>query len=99
MALISFKAKVRQVYNVDETLAYHTISVPTLTRSHCDMAAFRTHPRFGGMANSDLFPNILSRVRRDRLVGEYSNELRLDRLPDGVTIDTSGFLAVVSLDI
>ena len=73
--------------------------MPVLARSHCDMAAFRTHPKFGDLANSDLFPNVLSRIRRDRLVGAYSDHLRLDRLPKGVTVDSSKFLAVVSIDV
>ena len=95
MARIAFKAKVQTVYNVDETVAYRVVKVPELARKHCDMDAFRRHARFGGLANSDLFPNVLRRVKSDRL-GEY---VRLDRIPEGVNVDTSGFLAEVSLDV
>lgn len=94
MAKIEFRAKVETVYNVDDTIAFLRVKVPALKRNHCDMAAFRTHPKFGGFANSDMFPNILARVRRDRL-GEY---VRLDAIPEGVQVDTSGYLALVSLE-
>ena len=94
MASIEFRAKVETIYNMDDTVAFQRIKVPTLDRKHCDMAAFRKHPKFGGLANSDLFKNVLARIKRDRL-GDY---VRLDRIPEGVTVDTSGFLALVSLD-
>jgi hypothetical protein len=94
VATISFKTKVRNVFNADETLAYQIVAVPTLTRSHCDMAAFRKHSKFGAYANSDLFPNLLAKLKRERL----GDHIRLDRIPDGVAIDTSGFLAIVTVD-
>lgn len=95
MARIEFRAKVEAIYNMDDTVAYQRVKVPALERKHCDMAAFRRHPRYGGIANSDIFKNALAKLRRDRL-GDY---IRLDRIPDGVTVDTSGFLAVVTLDV
>ena len=94
MAKIEFRAKVENVYNMDDTLAYSLVKVPSLDRKHCDMNAFRKHPKFGGFANSDLFKNVLSRIKKDRL----GDHIRLDRIPEGVTIDTSGFLALVTLD-
>lgn len=95
MATISFQAKLETVWNLDDTPAYQCVKVPTLDRKHCDMPAFRKHPRFGSYANSDLFRGILARIKRERL-GEY---IRLDRVPDGVTIDTSGFLVRVSIEV
>jgi hypothetical protein len=74
---------------------YRFIQVPTLARRHCNMPAFRKHPKFGGLANSDLFPNILARIRRD--VTQAGGYIRLDRLPPNVTVDCSGFLAVVTI--
>ena len=96
MATITFRTKPEVIYNMDDTVAYTRIRVPVFTRSHCDMAAFRKHDKLGGIANSDIFPNALARIRRDR-VGEY---IRLDsELPDGVTVDTSGFLTKVSIEV
>ena len=95
MAKISFKAKIQTVYNMDDTVAYHCIKVPELTRSHCDMDAFRRHPKYRSYANSDLFPGMLRRIRKDK----FGETIRLDKLPDGVTVDTSGFLAVVSISV
>jgi hypothetical protein len=40
-----------------------------------------------------LFPNALRRIRADKFKGDM---LRLDRIPEGVSVDTSGFLAVVT---
>jgi len=95
MATIQFRAKVETVYNVDDSPAYQMVRVPQLRRAHCDMPAFRRHAKFGGLANSDLFPNVLNRIRRERL----GDMLRLDKLPPGVEVDTSGFLARVALEV
>lgn len=97
MATIQFKAKVQQIYNTDNTLAYEYIQVPVLDRKHCDMAAFRRHPKYGSYANSDLFVGMLKRIRRD-VFGECGI-LKLTAVPDTVHVDTSGFLAVVSFDV
>jgi hypothetical protein len=96
MAKITFKGKVRMVWLPDESaIAYGYIQVPELKRTHCDMAAFRSHAKYGGLANSDLFPNVLSRIRKERL----GDVVRLDRIPDGVTIRDTGFLHEVSIDV
>lgn len=87
MAQIRFKAKVRNGF----------LDVPAFNRSHCDMAAFRQHPRYGVVANSYLFPNALARIRRD-LLGSRTC-LRLDALPANVTVDQSGFLASVTIEV
>jgi hypothetical protein len=96
MAKIEFKAKVQTVLNAhNDEVAYSYIDVPQFKRNHCDMNAFRTHPKYGGFANSDLFPAMLARIRRDVFGG---NPLRLDAIPAGVTVDTTGFLARVTFD-
>lgn len=95
MARIEFRAKLETVRNMDDTVAYICVKVPLLTTRHCDMNAFRRHAKFGGLANSDLFPNALAKIKRERL-GEY---VRLDRIPEGVTVDTSGYLALVVLNV
>lgn len=95
---ITFKAKPETVYNLDDTPAYTEVRVPTITTRHCDMPAFRRHPRFDFLANSDLFPALLQRELRKIgvLAGGY---LRLDELPDGVSVDTSGFLTKVTITL
>ena len=94
MANITFKAKIRHVYNADGSHAFDYVPVPTLTRSHCDMNAFRSHPKFGPLANSDLFPNVLSRLRAG--IGE---RIKLSHIPANVIVDASGFLAVVTIAV
>lgn len=94
-ATIQFKTKVRNVYNADETLSHRIVMVPVFTRAHCDMDAFRRHPKYGGIANSTLFPNALTKIRRD-VTRDY---IRLDRIPECVTVDESGFLAVVTVTV
>lgn len=98
MATITFRAKVETIYSFSNgvtTVAYRRIKVPTLTRSHCEMSEFRSHPQYGGLANSDLFANVLATIKTKQL-GEY---LRLDRIPDNVSIDESGFLAIVKINV
>jgi len=90
---IKFKGKVNQVFNLDNTLAYEYIKVPTLTRSHVNMAQARKHPKYHGLANSDLFPNILKRISKEKF---NQGIIKLNNIPDGVKVDTSKFLAVVS---
>ncbi|MDN7537063.1 hypothetical protein [Burkholderia cenocepacia] len=96
MARISFKAKVKTVYNVDDTAAYQYIQVPEFKRCHCDMHSFRVHAKYGAYANSDFFGGMLKRIRADVFGG---NQLRLDAIPAGVSVDTSGFLAAVTFDV
>lgn len=96
MATITFKAKVQTVYNMDDTEAFKYVAVPNFTKSHCDMDSFRKHPKFGGLANSDLFKNVLARIKRDN----FKNDMvKLDNIPANVTIDTSKFLAVVTVEV
>lgn len=95
-ATITFRAKVQSVYNFDDSLAWQYVKVPAITRSHCDMPAFRSHKRFGGIANSDLFPRCLGRAFESLGI---KKTIRLDRIPESVSIDTSGFLASVTITI
>jgi len=96
MAQVQFKAKIERIKNMDGSLAYERIKVPSLTRSHCDMPAFRSHKHFATFANSDMFPSMLHRAAAHYGVQNY---IRLDRIPAGVAIDASGFLARVSFDL
>lgn len=95
-ASIEFKAKVQSVYNCDGTLAWQYVKVPAITRSHCDMPAFRKHGRMGPYANSDLFPAFIRRALEGLGVKET---IRLDRIPESVNLDASGFLARVTITI
>ena len=98
-ATITFRAKVESVYHMDDSLAWQQIRVPTLARRHCDMTAFRDHKRLGGLANSDLFPVVLAKIRRDILGGPDRDYIRMDRIPDGVVINSTGFLATVTITV
>lgn len=98
MARITFKGKVHQVNFVDGTPAYTCIKIPTLTRNHCNMHEFRIHPIYGSYANSDLFPAILNRIKTE-MFGEYVQYIKPTNLPANVTVDTSGFLAVVTITV
>jgi hypothetical protein len=90
MATISFKTKIGRA---------GMVVVPTLKRSHCDMAAFRSHAKYGMFTNSDLFPSVLARIRRDLIGSDSRNYIRLDSLPTNVSVDLSGFLAVITITV
>ena len=96
MAKIQFKGKVEKVYNMDNSVCYEYINVPQLDRKHCDMHAFRIHPKYGAYANSDLFKGMLKRIRSEYFANGI---LRLDAIPEVVNCDTSGFLAIVSFEV
>ena len=96
MPNVTFKTNIQTVYNMDETVAYQYVQVPELKRAHCDMTAFRRHPRYSSYANSDLFPNLLKRAIDGAGIG---NIIRLDQLPNCVAVDTGGFLARVVISL
>lgn len=96
-ATITFKAKAQELLNADGSTAYRYIPVPQFKRSHCDMQAFRNHPKFGSYANSDLFPAMLSRIRRELVAGELG--LRFDRLPANVQVNGKGLLTEVTVTV
>lgn len=96
MAQIQFKGKIQTVYNMDDSVAYKYIQIPQVDRKHCDMNAFRSHAKYGAYANSDLFKGMLRRIRQETFGKDI---LRLDAIPPGVNVDTSGFLAVVTFDV
>lgn len=98
-ATIQFRAKVEKVYNMDDTLAYECVRVPNIERKHCDMAAFRSHKKIGPYANSDLFAGIIRRSLKDILGTTSATVIRLDNVPAGVSVDTGGFLALVTIEV
>lgn len=98
MATVSFKAKARDVFSMEDEPLYRQVKVPIIGAQHCDMAAFRRHPKLQWFANSALFPGVLKGALKGMgvVVGGY---LRLDDLPPGVEIDDTGFLAVVKIEV
>ena len=97
MATITFKGKIQTVYNMDNTIAWEYVRVPMFKRQHCNMHDFRQHPKYGGLANSDLFPAVLQAIRKTII--DNTGDLRLDKAPANVTVDTSGFLATVIITV
>lgn len=94
MATIKFKAKAQTMYSVDDVPLYQFVQVPEFKSSHCDMDEFRKNDRFH--ANSALFPNVLARIRDAKF---KHGVLRLDELPEGVTVDATGFLVTVTIEV
>lgn len=101
MAKIEFKGKPVTMFNADGTEAYRYIQVPAFERRHCDMHAFRMHPKYGSYANSDLFVGMLRRIRDDAFKNTVNGTkvIKLDAIPEGVSVDLSGFLASVSFEV
>ena len=97
MARITFRTKpVAEIMPDNSDTGVFIVYVPEITRKHCDMPAFRSHPKHGGFANSTLFPSILKRVRKD--FAPYGH-IRTDAIPANVKIDRSGFLWTVTVDV
>lgn len=96
MAQIKFKTKLKSMYIVGGTFDYDYVQVPEFKRSHCDMQAFRSHSKYGAYANSDLFLGMLSHIRKNTF---KNGILKMNEIPDGVHVDTSGFFVSVSFDV
>ena len=96
MPNITFKAKVETVWHMDNSPAYQRIKVPKVERRHCDMGAFHMDEKFGPYSNSTIFLPLVRSAMKDADIGEY---IRLDSIPESVEIDTSGFLAQVTISI
>ena len=96
MATITFKAKINSVYTHDDKLSYGYIKVPIFKKHHCDMNAFRQHRKYGSFVNSNIFNNLLARLHR-----QYFPQgiLKLHNIPDGVAVDSSGFLTTVTIEV
>lgn len=96
---IQFKTKIQGFLN-EAGEPVGCILVPAaFARKHCpDMQAWRSSRAFGGYANSDLFPAILKGAAK-RAGLEPGRLIRLDRWPAGATIDPTGFLAVITIDV
>ena len=90
---IRFKAKPEKIHFVDGTFYREQIKVPELKRSHVNMNQARSHKKYGSYANSDLFPAMLARIKREKFPKGF---IDLANVPEGVKVDTSKFLAVVS---
>ena len=99
MATITFRTKPIAVYNcgIPATVAYRLIKVPELKRAHCDMGAFRSHPRYGAFANSDLFPSVLARIRRD--TANVYGEIKIGSEPENVTVVQEKFMVMVTINV
>jgi hypothetical protein len=101
---VTFRAKVKECYFTDGTLARRYIKVPKVTSAHYDVSEARIHPRYGNMANWDGFPSVVqgamlkSGVRKDA-AGMWVELGPVAELPAGITVDETGFLAVVTVDI
>ena len=96
MLTVSFKAKPETIYNVDGSVAFVRVKVPELTRKHCNIDAFRRSRKFGGFANSDLFPAMLNRAVAQLGIKSH---IKLDAIPPCVTIEPGAFLIVVTIEI
>ncbi len=90
-ALVEYKTKVKKLHDGDSIVDYVEFK-RVLSRSDCNLNACQ-HDYY----NSDLFIGMLN--------GAYKNALknqqwaRISDLPASVTIDTSKFLAVVTVKI
>ena len=99
---ITFKAKRRiEQYAGHPELHSEYIAVPKITRGHCNMHEFRTDAKFGGYANSDLFPAMLKRELARLGIGDrikFEDQFGHYEIPACVSI-TPGFLDTVTITL
>ena len=94
MPTITFKTKIQGIRDAGTMTFRDGFQMPRVKKNHCDMAAFRKHGRYGAFANSDMFESMIKRALP--VPGKY---VWLDALPEGFAVDTSGFLAEVTVNI
>ena len=88
-ATITFKVK--PVLLDDGTFV---VPVPKkFKKTHCDMNAFRTHPKYGAYANSDPFDGILARIRLDNF--GTRDGFTMSEKPENVKVSEGNFLCEV----
>ena len=90
---ISYKVKPFTLHEHDNTTSQAIDFKRVLSRKDCSMK-----PCDHTYYNSDLFPAMLNRAYR-QIIGEYRTWARLSELPEGVSVDTSKFLAVVTIKL
>ena len=93
MGQIQYKTKVQYIWNSEGTEKEPYINYKrVLGRSDCTLKNHE-HTYY----NSDLFPSMLNRAHKNATQGK--EWCRLRELPDGVQVDTSKFLAVVTVSL
>lgn len=95
MPTITFKGKPYIGYRLDRSETRY-LKIPVIKRGHCDMAAFRSHKKYGSYANSQLFPAMIARELEARGI---ARAVDINAPPAGVSVDDSGFLTVVAITI
>lgn len=103
-AIIEFVAKTKTVETVYGDLAYSYVKIPDLCRRHCDMRSFHRHNKFNMYTNSDLFNGLINREvrkisKRFWTGNRESYMFVVGEEPENVTIDSSGFLAKVRIEL
>jgi hypothetical protein len=93
-AIITYKTKVRQMHT-DNGLVDYIDFKAVVSRKDCNLK-----PHQHDYYNCDMFPSMLNRAHKE---ATHSNEWKrwclLSELPDAVTVDTTGFLATVTVQI
>ena len=101
---ISFKAKIKTSRWDDNTIARRYLKFPALTQAHYSQSEARAHPKYGNLANWDGFPSILRSAAckagvRKNAAGCWIELPPTAELPPTITVDETGFLALVTVDI
>ncbi len=91
-AIIQYKAKVRTIYNADNTPAEYIDYKKALTRRDCNLK-----PHQHDYYNSDMFVGMLNRAHKAATGGR--EWCCLGDLPACVTVDAAGFLATVTIQV
>ena len=99
MLQVRWKAKAYQgaVFSGEQPRPFVPVKKTLGRNDVTSLHEFRTHPKWGAYANSDLAGGIIRRLVKERI----GNRTFIDteNVPDGVEVDLSGFLAAVTLDL
>jgi hypothetical protein len=91
-ATVNYKVKVRQIGYAGQDTVPMIDYKKSISRRDCNLK-----PHQHAYYNSDLFPAMLNRAVAKATNGKGWS--RLSELPEAVSVDTSGFLATVTIRI
>src|SRR5690554_1096752 len=95
--VVVFKAKVQELDKPCVVSGMKRwVNLPKLERKHLNQTVALKHPKIRSYVNADILPALLQRELKRQGIG---TQIDVDNPPEGVTVDTSKFLAEVSIHL
>ncbi|HGY0992995.1 TPA: hypothetical protein ACNU17_002175 [Aeromonas salmonicida subsp. pectinolytica] len=97
MARVIFQAQVNSTPNGESLCLLKWIEIPQLCRQHCVLDEFKSHTQWRKIISTSEIDDALEEHIKS-LFGE-TKRLDLDAIPDCVSVDLFGSLAIVTINL